>query len=311
MKNASHPLILLAGLLVLLAVAAQQALTQAAPATWPTSLHADLMAIGALALAAIAAILLWRQYRLSQTLATLQAQLASERSLRAGAEQALIETNANLCRLALQQEQVQHNERQRIARDIHDDLGQHLLSLTIDICALQTDATLPGELRRHLRQIEQHVRLTIASLRDIIQNLRPASLDAGLRLAIERQLADFKRLSGIACELLADDTVFAAAPDAQRDGVLYRVLQEALANIVRHAQASAVKVTLHRQPGCLSMSVSDNGVGLPAGSARPGCGLLGIEERVRQAGGRFHVASQPGVGTVLTMSLPSGEASTS
>lgn len=296
--------LLLSPLLTLTVLAG--ALLAAAPA--PASWRVDAMLAGAALLAAIALWLLWRHYRLRETLAELNTELLRERTLRGGAEQALIDTHANLCRLAAQQCAVQEAERCRIARDIHDDLGQHLLTLKMDITTLHAGlggASTAGPLNQRLSQLDQRIDLTVRSLRAVINDLRPAVLNDGLHGALSLHLADFSRISGIRCELMADAAALDAAEGCGAETMIYRVVQEALANVARHARASSVSVALSRQPLRLAMTVSDNGVGLPVpAGARSGRGLDGMHERVNGAGGRLEILSAPGRGTTLLISVP-------
>ncbi|WP_229219704.1 sensor histidine kinase [Rugamonas fusca] len=159
-------------------------------------------------------------------------------------------------------------------------------------------------LQAQLHQLEAHIAASLRSLRAIIHDLRPEALDHGLRNAIESQVTQFSRLSGIACRLHADQRVYNAAPGAKVDAALFRVLQESLSNIARHANATQVEIALCRQPSSLTLTVTDNGIGLPARPPRRGNGLAGIADRVARAGGQFHVASRPGQGTALSMSFP-------
>lgn len=250
------------------------------------------------------AALAWRHWRRFDTLAGLQRQLAQERSLRAGAEQALLDTHARLCQLVALQDGVKENERRRIGRDIHDDLGQNLLALKIDISMLQLGSAGQAPLQQRLALVANNIDLTIQSLRCIINDLRPTALEAGLKAAVERQLHEFTRISGIDCELAADADVYEAGARGELDTMVFRVLQESLSNIARHANASAVKIALRRDAGGLTLTVRDNGVGMPAGQAVRGCGLLGIKDRVAAAGGRFVIDSLPGQGTALSLSIP-------
>src|SRR5476649_1852116 len=283
------PLTILAGAILSGAMLATPPLS--APMAW----RVEAMMAGAALLAAVALWLAWRHYRLRVTVAELHTELTRERALRGGAEQALIDTHASLCRLAAQQGEVQNAERRRIARDIHDDLGQHLLTLKMDIATLQAGAaiqTLANPLDERLGQLGQRIDLAV--------------LNEGLGRALTHHLADFARLSGIRCELMADADALCAARDCGADTMIYRVVQEALANVARHARASSVSVALSRQPQRLAMTVSDNGVGLPvaAGASRCGRGLDGMQERVSGAGGRLEILSAPGRGTTLLISVP-------
>ncbi|MBA5687329.1 sensor histidine kinase [Rugamonas apoptosis] len=265
------------------------------------SLHVDLITAGALMLTLIALALLWRQRRLRCAVERLQQALATEQGARAEAELRALEQRTHVCQLLAQQDNVLELERQRIARDIHDDLGQNLLALKMDLAVLSRGQP---RLQAQLHQIEAHITASIRSLRVIIHDLRPEPLNHGLRSAVESQVTQFSRLSGIACRLDADQQVYNAAPGAKVDAALFRVLQESPSNIARHANATQVDIALRRHPGSLMLTVSDNGVGLPARSPRGGNGLSGIADRVARAGGQFHVASRPGQGTALSMSFP-------
>lgn len=251
-----------------------------------------------------------RCLNMDERLAGKEADVMVERQLRASAERALMQTQRSLHRLARQHEHVRESERQRIGRDIHDDLGQHLLALKIDLSLLHVSTTgahplIMQKVAAMLGGLDQ----AIVSLRAIIHDLRPLALEQGLRCALVWQLAEFSRIHGIDHLLDADGEVFEAAPDAQRDAMLFRILQESLANVVRHAHATEVKVELRLYGGEIRLRVEDNGVGmlLPGSGGGRGCGLPGMRERVISIGGRFHIDSLPGMGTVLSLSIPVAE----
>lgn len=249
--------------------------------------------------------LLRRHLRLDDQLADKEAALAYERHARSSAERALANAHITLCKLARQQEAVREAERQRIGRDIHDDLGQNLLALKIDLSLLHVSTTgAHPMITQKVDAMIGNLDLTIRSLRAVINDLRPLALEAGLPAAIEWQLSEFSRLHGIAHVLNSDPGAFDGAPDAERDAAVFRILQESLANIVRHAQASEVRVTLERCVNVLTLTVHDNGVGMPAGRKPQGSGLAGIRDRVAAIGGRFSIESQAGNGTLLTLSFP-------
>ena len=254
----------------------------------PPLLDADVLCAGACLLACTACLLLcWRQ--------------------RVQAQRALAEARCQIARLASSQQSLRDAERRRIGRDLHDDLGQHLLALGMDTAALARQHPL---LRAQLAPLEQRLQQATRSMRAIVHDLHAEALESGLQGAVQQQIAQFSRLSGIRCQLDAEPAAFACAvPDDAMGTVVYRVLQESLSNIVRHAQASEVCVGLCRQDQRLSLTVRDNGVGLPqqqamGGAGRRGYGLRGIAQRVVDAGGRFDIASAPGAGTALTMSFP-------
>jgi signal transduction histidine kinase len=267
----------------------------------PPSFEIDSIVAGACLLALIALFLLWRQYRQRAELTALHLLLDQERRQRELADQALADTRKQVCHLSASQQSLRDAERRRIARDLHDDLGQHLLALGMDAQAL---AGRHAALAEPLAQFGERLQQATRALRSIVRDLQPEALESGLQGAVQQQVEQFSRLSGIPCRLDAEPAAFGSAPDSRVDKVVYRVLQESLSNIVRHAQASEVCVGICRQPHSLSLTVRDNGVGLPHPPAARGGGLRGIAQRVAEAGGRFDIASTPGFGTALTMSFP-------
>ena len=274
----------------------------------PQVMQIDIIVTGVCALVWLALLLLWRQQRQRSAFgrieARLQAGLSHERDVRALAEQALADTRRQVCHLSSSQQALRDADRRRIARDLHDDLGQHLLAMSFELGAL---AAQHPELAEALRQVDERIALTLRSMRSIVRDLQPEGLRDGLRGAVEAQVAQFSRLSGIACELDAVSIAADGRAAGGMDQVIYRILQESLSNIARHARASQVSVGVSRAQDRLSLTVRDNGVGIAASgaiTARPGNGLRGMAERVAEAGGRFDVATAPGSGTALTMSFP-------
>lgn len=262
------------------------------------SVEIDTIVAGACLLAIAALLLLWRQYQQRAELDALRRLLSVEREQRALSERALADTRKQVRHLSGSQQSLRDAERRRIARDLHDDLGQHLLALSMDLRAL---AERHAALSPPLTRLDQHIQHASRAMRSIVRDLQPEALESGLRGAVQQQVEQFSRLSGIPCRLDAEPAAFGAGDDGMQHTV-YRVLQESLSNIVRHAQASEVCVGIRRQQHSLSLTVRDNGVGLPP--APRGGGLRGIAQRVAEAGGRFEIASAPGAGTALTMSFP-------
>jgi signal transduction histidine kinase len=218
-------------------------------------------------------------------------------------------TNAKLRQLAEHAENIKEVERKRIAREIHDDLGQNLLALRIeaDLLASRTGERHPllhERARRTLLQIDS----TIKSVRQIINDLRPNVLDLGLNAAVDWQIEQFEARSGIACQVIENDHDIQISDRAAT--ALFRILQESLTNISRHANASRVRVELRVADERISMTVSDNGRGVqPGGRHKPGSfGLVGIEERVKILGGSFTIGSSPATGTTISVSLPLDDA---
>ncbi|MEO7495070.1 MAG: CHASE domain-containing protein [Massilia sp.] len=220
-------------------------------------------------------------------------------------ESRLQQSNETLRRLGAHAEDIKEGERKRIAREIHDDLGQNLLALRIDAQML-TSRTSGRQNRLHQRALETLLQIdqTIRSVRQIINDLRPNVLDLGLNAAVEWLIAEFRRRTNIQCQLIENDTDIRVSDQCAT--ALFRILQESLANIVRHARATQVRVELRVEPRWISMTVNDNGVGFqPSGHQKPGSfGLVGVEERINIMRGTFAIASRPGIGTTVHVSIP-------
>ncbi|MCS0614076.1 CHASE domain-containing protein [Massilia kyonggiensis] len=214
-------------------------------------------------------------------------------------------SHQKLRRLADHAYQIKEMERKRIAREIHDDLGQSLLALRIEaeLLAGRTKGT-HSHLHKRARATLLQIDTTIKSVRQIINDLRPTVLDLGLSAAVEWQVNQFQRRTGIQCEI-QDDHGEIALPDHCATA-FFRILQESLTNIVRHANATRVKVELRLNGGWLSLTVRDNGCGLPPGGRNKygSFGLVGIEERIVILGGTCAVFSEPDGGTTVTVSAP-------
>lgn len=210
-----------------------------------------------------------------------------------------------LRRLADHAYQIKELERKRIAREIHDDLGQNLLALRIEteLLATRTKGS-HGILHKRARATLLQLDTTIKSVRQIINDLRPTVLDLGLSAAVEWQVNQFQRRTGIRCEV-HDDYGDIALPDHCATA-FFRILQESLTNIVRHANATEVRVELRLNGDWLSLTVKDNGVGLPPGGHNKfgSFGLVGIEERIVILGGTCAVFSEPEGGTTVMVSAP-------
>lgn len=209
--------------------------------------------------------------------------------------------------LASHQELIKEEERKRIAREIHDELGQNLLALRIDASMLHSRT---GDLHPRLHQKASYalnqIDVTIKSVRAIINDLRPPVLDLGLQAAIEWQIEEFRRRSGIECNIVVRDENFDRDLGEKSATALFRILQESLTNIIRHAQATQVQVDLNRDNGWLYMKIADNGVGMLGSERKKNntFGLAGIKERISMLGGDLQIDSGDGKGTVLAISIP-------
>jgi signal transduction histidine kinase len=214
-------------------------------------------------------------------------------------------SNENLRRLGAHAEHIKEEERRRIAREIHDDLGQNLLALRIeaDMLLARTGERHP-RLNARVRATVQQIDVTIKSVRQIINDLRPNVLDLGLNAAVDWQIAEFRRRTGIRCELKECHQDIQISDHCAT--AMFRILQESLSNILRHAQATRVQVALQVERDWIWMSVGDNGIGFsPMGRHKPGSfGLVGIEERVNILGGSFEIHSAPDAGTTIHVAVP-------
>lgn len=219
-------------------------------------------------------------------------------------EEALRHSRQMLRHLVSYQERVREDERKRIAREIHDDLGQNLLALRIDVSMLhaRTGKSHP-KLNERVSIALNHIDATMKAVRAAINNLRPTVLDLGLNAAIEWQVADFQRRSGISCELVMEEDV---TLDDDRATALFRILQESLNNVIRHAQATRVRVDVFLDNDRIVMTIADNGIGLYPECRRKAnsFGLVGIQERVHALGGELEIDTNRQKGTMLIVSLP-------
>ena len=233
--------------------------------------------------------------------------LQAEIRTRQQAQMALLESQRKMRHLAAHREHIKAEERKRIAREIHDELGQNLLALRLEVLQLQA-RTAGGShpaLHQRVSAALGHIDLTMRSMRSIINDLRPAALDLGLSAAIEWQVQEFRHRTGIACVLDAAAGHGAELDDA-RALALFRILQESLSNIARHAAASCVQIVLRADGQSLCMEVVDDGAGMDATARNKqgSFGLLGMRERVQRLHGSLQIDSAPGDGTRLTVSLP-------
>lgn len=195
-------------------------------------------------------------------------------------------------------------ERRRIARELHDELGQGLSALKLDLSAMADD-NLPERHRPRAQRMLTRLDEIVATVRRITVDLRPQMLDdLGLSAAVEWLVQDFARRTGLRCTMQLDDI---GALDDQAGIALYRMVQEALTNVLRHARASEVHVELRREAAQVEVSVRDNGVGLARGMAAHDSqfGLLGMRERAEMLGGQFQLENVDRGGTCVRMQLPS------
>jgi len=211
--------------------------------------------------------------------------------------------------LAARLEAVREAERTRIAREIHDELGQALTALKIDLTWLRRRLPQPApELAGKVDGMESILDDTAGAIQRIATELRPGVLDElGLQAAIQWQAREFETRTGIACrvEVPAEQP----AVDAGRATAAFRIFQESLTNVARHAGATRVLVRFTLSAEALELSVQDNGRGISEGalSDSRSLGLLGMRERATSLGGTVTITGERGRGTTLTLTLPSLE----
>jgi PAS domain S-box-containing protein len=209
-------------------------------------------------------------------------------------------------------EAAREEERTRIARELHDELGSTLTRVRWDIEALEKEVTAgspPTSPAIHDRfsDAARLVDSTIESVQRIAAELRPSILDdLGLVAALESQVQQFTRATGITCRLDVLLDVEGQEPTREQATALFRIAQEALTNVSRHARASLVNVILEERDGDLALEVRDNGVGIiPEAIAEPSAlGILGMRERAALVEGHVDVSGRPGKGTVVTVRIP-------
>lgn len=247
-------------------------------------------------------VLKTRMFRIAAALQhSLQAAAARREARTAVA--ALAESESKLHQLTQHLERAKEEERRAIAQEIHDDIGGALTALKFELVRL--GRALPDDRARpQLDAISQLLESAVVASHRIQHALRPAVLDAGLVAALEWLARGFAERSGIKVDFHANREEFEIAPD--RAAALYRVAQEALTNIRKHAQATHVHVQLFALADEVALEVADDGSGFDPGSlqATPGFGVRGMIERARGLGGWAEVSSSQTRGTTVMFSIP-------
>jgi two-component system, NarL family, sensor histidine kinase UhpB len=228
------------------------------------------------------------------------ARIEAQRQLRASQEQ--------MRRLATSLQTAREEERASVARELHDELGQTLTALKLELG--RTADALKGQhltlpVMDRLQSLVGLVDIGVAMVKRIATGLRPPALDhLGLAEAIRWEAAAFSARSGLRCHVAADKECTALT--ARQQTALFRIFQEALTNVVRHAHASAVRVRLTETSHDFELRVADNGRGITIAemSAHESIGLLGMRERANQAGATLELAGLPGKGTVIKVRVP-------
>ena len=193
-------------------------------------------------------------------------------------------------------------ERKRISRELHDQVGQTLASLLLELHSLRSEVPPEGKALARVRRLEEMAEESCLVVRDMARLLRPAILDdLGLVPALNWQAREVSRRSGMEITVHADDTCN-LFPDAYRI-CIYRVTQETLNNATRHAKAAHVHITLRQEAAQIRLEIRDDGRGFDSRHQK-GVGLLGMEERVRCLGGAIHIVSKEGSGACISVLLP-------
>lgn len=224
------------------------------------------------------------------------------------AEEELKSSREQLRYLSAHLQSAIEKERMYIARDIHDELGQLLTALKMDLFWINSKIHKNNRrtILTKIKSMMELIDISVKTVQKISSELRPGLLDdLGLPAAIEWQVDEFQKRSGIRCELnlnFSEETVL----DQDISTAVYRILQEALTNVIRHANATALKVDCSKENNKLMLKVIDNGKGITAQQITnaKSYGLTGIRERAHLLGGEVNIKGEPGKGTILTVSLP-------
>jgi signal transduction histidine kinase len=196
----------------------------------------------------------------------------------------------------------QEQERRRLSRELHDETGQALTSILLGLKAIE-DTQGTERFPAALAELREIVVATLQDVRRLAVELRPKALDDfGLVPALERLTGFFAEQTGIAAHL--ESRLPESRLPSETETVLYRVVQEALTNVVKHAQAEHVSVLLHSKPGRVAVVIEDDGRGFAEEDETEGIGLLGMRERVALVGGAVALESRPGAGTTIVVEVP-------
>ena len=233
-------------------------------------------------------------------------------SVRKQAERELAESKAHLHQLTIFLQRAREDDRAHFARELHDQLGQNLTALRIDFNGLASClATKDPAVTSRLAVIDRMIDSTVDATRLICEELRPGMLDdLGFEAAISSYARNFTKQFGVPCDLLLDSEDYGL--DKLLSTSIFRIVQESLTNIARHARASHAMVALEARGDDLMLTIADDGCGMSAELTgerrtfveRRTFGMLGMRERVNMLGGRIEIDSAPGRGTHIEVSIP-------
>ena len=216
---------------------------------------------------------------------------------------------AELRLLARRMEQLREDERASLARELHDELGQLLTGLRMQLDMAERVRSRGGDVQAEHERLGRLVDATLASTRSILAHLRPRILeDFGLVEALSWLASDTRRRAGIAVHFRSDPVDLEVPLEVGR--CVFRIVQESLTNVLRHARAREVRIELTLADDDLQVRVADDGVGLSPGDARPSAsmGVLGMRERALALGGTFELCSPSEGGALVTVRLPARRA---
>lgn len=220
-------------------------------------------------------------------------------------EAELTRSEQKLRNLSEHLDRVRENERRHLAREIHDELGQKLTSLRFQVAMLSAGINAPqADLSQTANALLRQIDETIESVRAIASDLRPAVLDLGLTAAVEWQLQEFHRRTGINYKLHISDADIPL--DNDRATAVFRIIQESLTNVIRHANASEISLRIDKADDVLKLRFSDNGIGIQPDSLEKSrsFGIAGMRERVRLLDGNLTIRSRPGHGVQININIP-------
>ncbi len=232
--------------------------------------------------------------------------LANDITEKIMAEEKLKKSHEELRQLATHLQDIREDERTRIAREIHDELGQQLTGLKMDISWLSKKlSSESGEINQKLAESLKLIDDTVKTVRRISTQLRPSILDdLGLISAMEWQSEEFEKRFKIKTEFIAN--VATVQTESEIATGFFRIFQESLTNVLRHSKATEVKALLNSKDGKLVLKITDNGIGFKATEIenKKTLGLLGMKERTLIMGGTYEITSKPGNGTTVVVTVP-------
>lgn len=222
------------------------------------------------------------------------------------AEIDLIESQKRLQKLTIHMEDIRENERSQIALNLHDDLGQKLIALTLDIAWMKSRMGVQSQaLRQKLEDMSLMLIESIESIKEISSSLRPSMLfDLGLVPALDSLLSKFKKQFFIPYQFNYDREEFEI--DNRISLIIYRIVEESLTNIARHSEASSVEVNLSFVKNRIELLIKDNGIGIGKDvvNSFTSMGIAVIKERVRSVHGKVLIIGEKGSGTIIKVSIP-------